>query len=139
MTVSLDGKNEEIRHLELHFRLLFVVPNDLVRGYSYSPAIGFIKTHCKLSSRFKLCNVSCCPTPTYTKLMTEVSHNIFDNIAFILPYSTLFSKVVRSLLGSSRVIFDNPFNASSPICPENFHRSKYWHVVWHFCKYVHLW
>jgi hypothetical protein len=51
MTESPDGKNEKIRHLKFHVFLLFIKPDDFVRGYSYSPAIGFTKTHSELSPR----------------------------------------------------------------------------------------
>jgi len=44
---------------------------------------------------------------TNTKLITEVCHNIFDNIAFIFPHSTLFSKAGWASLSSCCVIFDN--------------------------------
>ncbi len=54
----------------------------------------------------------------HTNLTWNVSHNIFDNIAFILVYSTLFCKFIWSPLCFSAWSFTIPFNAPSPMLPE---------------------
>ncbi len=94
------------------------MPEYLVFTFSYSPIICFINVDCIPSSRFPHFIVGFWRMSWHTDLTWTVSHNICDNIVFILAYSTLFCKFIWSTLCFSACSLTIPFNAHSPMLPE---------------------
>ncbi len=71
----------------------------------------------------------------HTNLTLNVSHNIFDYIAFILAYSTLFCKFIWLLLCFFCMIVHNSLQCPFPYVAWKFiSRSNLQHVVWYFSK-----
>ncbi len=114
-------------------------PEYLIFPYSYSPIICFTKVDCIPSSRISHFIVGFWGMSWHTNLTWNVSHNIFDNIAFILMYSKLFCKFIWLPLCFFCMIFHNslqclfPYVAWKIIC-----WSKLQHVMWHFSKGMHF-
>ncbi len=121
MTISPDSKYEQIQNLKFHL-FSFTI--------SYSPIISFTKINCIPFSRFKHFIVLFWWIPRHTNFTWNVSQNVFDNIAFILVYSTLFCKFIRPPLCLSAWFLTIPFNALSHLLPEKLFADPNFSMFW---------
>ncbi len=84
------------------------------------PYFFFTKVDCIPSSRFPQLIFGFWGISWHTNLTWNVSHNIFDNTAFILTYSTLFCKFIWVPLCISAWSFTIPFYSHSPMLSEKY-------------------